>query len=296
MNEQQLQYFIKIADKQNLTHAAQELFVSPPALTATLRRLEAELGCQLFDHHGRNIVLNSRGQILYQYAKTALSALDTARKEIALAQEHSDTHLTVGLASPLICHDLMKAFLEQYPEIQLTHQVLRTSQLRSPTLKQDVDLIIAAGEDITEPGWEGQCIKSQNYLALAVYPAHPLAGRSGVRLEELSEERFIMIPRDYCFRNFLDRVFAQAGFSPKNILECDFAMRPTMLSARYGVVLSTAPVKGTGFYEDAVFIPVTEPKVDHPWYIFKSRNSMKSRAANLFWDFAVSYYKDTPAP
>ena len=296
MNEQQLQYFIKIAEKQNLTLAARELIISPPALTATLRRLETELGCQLFDHHGRNIVLNTRGQILYEYAKTALTALDTARAEIALAQQRSDTRLTVGLASPLICHDLLKAFLELYPEIQLTHPILRTSQLQSPALKQEVDFFIGSTGDITDPGWDKQCIKTDNFLSLAVYPSHPLAGRTGVRLEELSEERFIALPQEYCFRRFLDRVFEEAGFSPNYVLECDFAMRPTMLSARYGVVLSTAPVKGTEFYTDAVFIPITEPKIDHPWYIFKNRNSMRSQAANLFWEFAVSYYKDTPTP
>lgn len=291
MNEQQLRHFIKITEKQNLTLAAQELFISPPALTATLRRLEKELGCQLFDRRGRNIILNTRGQILLQYAQAALKLLDTAREEIAMAQQHSDTHLTIGLASPLICQDMLKAFLELHPEIQLTHQVLRINQLSSSTLKQEVDFIIASKDDVPGHGWEGQCIKSDNFLILAVYPSHPLASRSSIRLDELSNERFISIPREYCFRRFLDNVFEKAGFSPNLILECDFTMRPTMLNAQYGVLLSTDPIKDMGFYPDAVFIPITEPKIDHPWYIFKNHNSMKSRAANLFWDFAFSFYQ-----
>lgn len=292
MNEQQLHYFLKIAERQNLTLAAQELVISPPALTATLRRLEKELGCQLFDRQGRNIVLNTRGQILLQYAKTALHALDTAREEIALAQQQSDTHLTVGLASPLICHDMLKAFLELHPQIQLTHQVLRTSQLQSPTLKQEVDFIIASEGDIPESGWEGQCIKTNNFLSLAVYPSHPLANRSSVRLDELTNERFILMPREYCFRRYLDTVFAAAGFSPDLILECDFALRPTMLNAQYGVALISDTVKNAGFSPDTVFLPVTEPKIDHPWYIFRNRNSMRSQAAHLFWDFVVSFYEN----
>ncbi len=290
MNEQQLRYFIKVAEKQNLTLAAQELIISPPALTATLRRLEKELGCQLFDHSGRSIILNTRGQILLQYAQTALKALDTAKEEIALAQQHSDSHLTIGLASPLICHDLLKAFLEQHPEIQLTHQVLRINQLKSPALKQEVDFIISSKEDIPLPGWEGQLIKTNNYLALAVYPSHPLASRSSIRLDELSNERLILPPREYCFRQHLDNVFKLAGFSPNLILECDFAMRPTLLNAQYGVALISDTVKNTGFSPDTVFIPITEPRIDHPWYIFKNRNSTRSRAAKSFWDFAVSFY------
>lgn len=292
MNEQQLHYFIKVAEKQNLTLAAQELIISPPALTATLRRLEKELGCQLFDRSGRNIILNTRGQILLQYAKTALNALDTARAEITLAQQRSNTRLNIGLASPLICHDLLKAFLELHPEIQLTHQVLRIHQLNSPTLKQEVDFIIASKSDVTGPGWEGQLIKSKNFLVLAVYPSHPLANRSSIRLDELSNERLILIPREYCFRQYLDNTFETAGFYPSLVLECDFAMRPTLLNAQYGVALISETVKNTGFSPDTVFIPVTEPRFDHPWYIFKNRNSMKSHAANLFWDFAVSFYQN----
>lgn len=294
MNEQQLHYFIKIAEKQNLTLAAKELIISPPALTATLHRLEKELDCQLFDRSGRNIILNTRGQILLQYAKTALTALDAAREEIALAQQRSDTHLTIGLASPLICHDLLKAFLELHPKIQLTHQVLRVNQLSSPTLKHEVDFIIASEDGIPLPNWEGQRIKSNNFLVLAVYPSHPFASRSSIRLNELLNERLIVVSHEYCFRHFLDNVFEQAGFSPDLILECDFALRPTMLSAQYGVALISEVAKNAGFSPDTVFIHVTEPKIDHPWYIFKNRNSMKSHAAKLFWDFAVSFYKNDP--
>lgn len=290
MTDQQLRYFLKVAKKQNLTLAAQELIVSPPALTATLRRLEAELGCRLFERSGRNIVLSTSGQIMLQYATVALEALDTAKEEIVQAQQRRNLHLTVGLTSPLICHDALKTFLNLHPEIQLTHHVLRIDQMMSPSLKQDFEFVIAAEADTPGPGWEGQLIKSDNPLMLAVYSSHPLASRKSIRLDELSEERFIAIPREYCFRRFMDRVFEQAGIYPNVILECEFALRPTMLNAQYGVLLITDAVKNTGFSPDTVFIPVTAPAVNCPWHIFRHRNSMQTQAASLFWDFIVSYY------
>jgi len=290
MTDQQLRYFLKVAEKQSLTLAAQELIISPPALTATLRRLEAELNCRLFDRNGRNITLSTAGQIMFDYTKKALVSLDAAKEEINRAQEHSDRHLTVGLTSPLICHDALKTFLEQHPEIQLTHHVLRIDQLASPSLKKDFAFVIAGEEDDPGPDWEGQLIKSNNPLMLAVYSSHPLASRNSIRLDELADERFIAIPREYCFRRFMDRIFKQAGISPNVILECDFALRPTMLKAQYGVLLTTDAAKNTGFSSDTVFIPVTEPAINSPWHIFKHRNSMQTRAASLFWDFVVSYY------
>lgn len=295
MTDQQLRYFLKVAEKQSLTLAARELIISPPALTATLRRLESELNCRLFDRNGRNITLSTAGQIMFEYTQKALDSLDTAKEEINQAREHSDRRLTIGLTSPLICHDALKTFLELHPEIQLTHHVLRVDQLTSPSLKQDFAFVIAGEEDNPGPDWEGRLIKSDNPLMLAVYASHPLAGRSHVRLDELANERFIAIPREYGFRRFMDRIFAQAGISPNVILECEFALRPTMLQAQYGVLLTTDAAKDTGFSSDTVFISVTEPAINSPWHIFKHRHSMQSRAASLFWEFVVSYYGN-PAP
>lgn len=290
MNEQQLIYFKKLAENQNLSQTAQELIISPPALSATMRRLEEELGCRLFDRTGRNIVLSECGQILLRHTKEALSALDAAREEIASAQQHSDTHLTVGLTSPLACQDALQAFIQQYPEFQLTHRVLRTNQLSSPSLRQEVHFIIASKDDVPSRDWDGTLIKASNPLVLTVYPTHPLAKRESVHLKELEGERFIAIPRDYCFRNFMDKVFKDAGISPKIVLECEFAMRPAMLDAQYGVLLATAAVKNTGFSANTAYIPVTQPRIDYPWYIFRNRKPLQSKAATQFFEFMVSFY------
>ena len=290
MTEQQLIYFKKLAESQNLSHTAQELIISPPALSATMRRLEEELECRLFDRSGRNIVLSECGKILFRYTENILSELDAAREEIAAAQRQSDTHLVVGLTSPLACQDALQAFIQQYPEIQLTHRVLRINQLSSPTLRQEVHFVISSKDDVPSQYWESTLIKADNPLIVTVYPGHPLANRENVQLKELEGERFIAIPRDYCFRRFLDNVFKDAGISPRIVLECEFAMRPAMLNAQYGILVATAAVKNSGFSADTAYIPVAHPQIDYPWYIYRNRRPMQSRAATQFYDFITSFY------
>ena len=289
MNEQQLLYFQKLAESQNLSRTAQELVVSPPALSATIRRLEEELDCRLFDRNGRGIVLNQNGQILLRRVNEALSALDSAREEIALARQQAETSLTVGLTSPLICHDALQAFVKQYPHVHLTHRLLRFEQLSSPTLKHEVDFIIASEGEVHDGDWVGKLIDTSAYLVLAVYPSHPFAKREGINLREAVQERFIVIPRDYCFRRFMDKVFEMAGFSPNIILECDFALRSALLEEQYGILLTTSAVKDS-FSDSTVFVPVTEPKIKYPRYIYQHSKSLQTNAAALFWEFIADFY------
>lgn len=289
MNEQQMRYFQKLAERQNLSRTAQELVISPPALSAVIRRLEEELDCRLFDRNGRGIVLNQNGQLLLRRVNEALSALDTAREEIALARQKAETSLTVGLTSPLICHDALQAFVKQYPHIHLTHRLLRVEQLSSPTLKHEVDFIIASKDEVPDRDWAGKLIDTSAHLMLVVYPSHPFAKRDSIQLKEAAQERFIAISREYCFRRFMDKVFEMAGFSPNIILECDFALRQALLDEEYGILLTTSAIKES-FSDSAVFVPITEPNIHYPRYIYQSRKVPQTKAVGLFGEFMTHFY------
>ena len=290
MNEQQLVYFRKLAESQNLSKTAAELIISPPALSATIRRLEEELDCRLFDRIGHSIRLNENGEIFLHCANDVLATLDRAREDLAIAKQRADLHLTVGLSSPLICHDALHAFVKQYPEIQLTHRLLRIDQLSSPSLKHEVDFVIASKDDVPDGDWEGTLMNEKNPIMLAVYPSHPFAKRESVSLEEISSERFIAIPRDYCFRRFTDRAFEEQGIEPNIILECDFALRGAMLDAQHGILVTSAGTKNKIFSPNTVFVPLADFEINYPWYIFRRKKPLKTTAAELFNDFMISFY------
>ena len=72
----QLKYFCEIAREEHITRAAKNLNIAQPALSASLNRLEKELGVSLFDRVGRNISLNSCGQAFYQHISPALLLIE----------------------------------------------------------------------------------------------------------------------------------------------------------------------------------------------------------------------------
>ena len=82
MNLQHLTYFNKIAECGVLSKAAEELFITPSALSRAITSLEEEVGVTLFDKKGRNIVLNRYGKVFYEYVKKAIVEIDAGLNSI----------------------------------------------------------------------------------------------------------------------------------------------------------------------------------------------------------------------
>lgn len=78
----QLYYFKVLAEREHLTRTAESLMIAAPSLSATISRLENELGVKLFDRVGRNIRLNENGRILQRYVNEIFDALQNAKTEL----------------------------------------------------------------------------------------------------------------------------------------------------------------------------------------------------------------------
>jgi len=79
MELRHLRYFVAIAEERSFTRAAERLWVAQPGLSTQIRRLESELGLQLFERHTRGVDLTEAGELFLERARTALAAADAAR-------------------------------------------------------------------------------------------------------------------------------------------------------------------------------------------------------------------------
>ena len=92
----QLYYFKVLAEREHLTRTAESLMIAAPSLSATISRLENELGVKLFDRVGRNIRLNENGRILQRYVNEIFDALQNAKTELKDAGVRRDNCFTVA--------------------------------------------------------------------------------------------------------------------------------------------------------------------------------------------------------
>src|SRR2546423_1570343 len=79
MELRHMRYFVAIAEERSFTRAAERLWVAQPGLSTQIRRLESELGVQLFERHTRGVDLTDAGELFLERARTALAAADAAR-------------------------------------------------------------------------------------------------------------------------------------------------------------------------------------------------------------------------
>lgn len=143
----QLRYFKAVAESGNLTQTAKQLFISPSSLSATIARLEKELGVLLFDRQGNRLHLNSRGILFLESVNQTLSSLDNAVSEIQNMETERDTLLSVATTSPNVWIELFSAFQMKYPEVQVTHTALRLDEIQDPNCLYKYDFLIASPSD-----------------------------------------------------------------------------------------------------------------------------------------------------
>ena len=150
----QLHYFKILAEREHLTQTAKELMVSAPDLSASLARLEREVGVQLFDRVGRNIRLNEYGHIYLKHVNNIFASLENAKLEIQDARNTQNMRLSVGISSPIIWHEAFQAFIKAHPKIAISHTLVRTNVLGNPSTCAQFDFIITATRDLPGSDWD----------------------------------------------------------------------------------------------------------------------------------------------
>lgn len=106
----QLRYFLTVAELQHITKAAEALYITQPALSRSISRLEAGVGVPLFNRVGMRIELNKSGQIFYDYAKRSIDLLDKGMYLAKDAHNEAENQISIGASVP----GLLPMFMDEY--------------------------------------------------------------------------------------------------------------------------------------------------------------------------------------
>lgn len=144
MNFRSCKYFLTVCEMGTINAAARKLYISQQSLSQHIRKLETEVGTQLF-HRDNPLVLTPAGQVMKKTAQTILDTLEQMEREIAACRGDVVSQLTVGMldyGTPDFMPPLMELFLRQEPHVMLATRELYLDD----GLPQDIPLFISARE------------------------------------------------------------------------------------------------------------------------------------------------------
>ena len=289
----QLQYFCRLAESQHVTRTARELNISQPALSATIKKLENELGAPLFTREGRNITLSPYGKVFRDYVEEAFLSLENGRRAVADMWNGDALSLTVGLLEPLSWKDMIREFSLLYPGITLNVLSIEYSRFTDSLLDGQIDLYLG-GVNGMKPGELSRVhteVLREDDMVVMMPESHPMAGRETIDLRELKEEAFINLTPGSNFQEFINSLFKEAGFEPRISMICDSSLRFVMVAEGHGIIVTTRNAAGRATTPGLSWATLSYPKekrqVGLVWY----KGHIITSSMDKFIRFAREYYK-----
>lgn len=291
----QLRYFKALAEKGNLTKTAEELHLSAPALSVSIKRLEEELRTKLFDRRkGSILVLNDKGQMFLAEVSKTLDGLDAAIKNIQETNRATVHHISLATSSPMLYQDLLVAFRIAHPDIYVSHTFLNLYQMAEKSQLDRFDCIIAAPGDIPQKllGDIDSCVLYRNDCPLVMaYPTHRFAMRQSVSLSELRGEPFVALGKATSSRKMFDSIFEEAGFAPNIVFECDYGMRSRLIAEGHGLGISTLFVKLSMPKSSEHFVELNDCTYKRKQSLYWKKRVTNNASIPIFREFAIAYYQ-----
>lgn len=219
MNSTQLKCFIEAAERLSFTAAAEQLYMSQPALSRNISALEEELGVMLFLRKNNVLSLTPGGEMLYGWVKENTAAFEQAVREAKKANSRGHDRLVLGFVNNEILSDrdskTIALFRVKHPEVELTIVHSPAREIIRHLTEQRMDIAVMIGT-AAYGNPRLNYIESAHYRrCVAVSITHPLAGKDHVSLKEFAGDTFLSLRHDVStLSSTVREVCAEAGFTP----------------------------------------------------------------------------------
>ncbi|MGQ0522072.1 MAG: LysR family transcriptional regulator [Betaproteobacteria bacterium] len=218
MDLRDIEYFAVIAEHGHLGRAAEALGLGQPALSVSLRRLEASAGAKLVKRTPKGVELTDVGSALLSHVRRLkLARADLAREISDLAKGQAG-HLRIG-TSPVIANEILpnasRTLLKDTPQVTLDISIAAsTDALLKELRKGEFDVVVSQMSDAPREGLVREALWDDEFVVYASV-RHPLSKCKIIRLADLANERWAATAASGILAwNSLQRTFEERGLPP----------------------------------------------------------------------------------
>jgi LysR family hydrogen peroxide-inducible transcriptional activator len=202
MTLNELRFIVAVAQERNFRRAAEKAYISQPALSLAIQKLEEELGLKIFERGKAEIGITPVGSAIVEQAQRVLEEVEQIRVIAAQGKNQLTAPLRVGIihsVGPYLLPDLIPALKKVAPNMSLEVEENITANLETLLRNGKLDVII-----IALPFGDAGILTRAMYdepFEVVVNNEHRWADRRSIKAHELAEEKVLLLDSGHCFSN-----------------------------------------------------------------------------------------------
>jgi DNA-binding transcriptional LysR family regulator len=185
--------FYKVAQNHSFSKAAEELLLSQPTISMQVKKLEAELGVNLFDRFGKNIYLSREGEFVYSYAEKIFETVKELEDLIAAQRGKIVGNIHIGASNTPGVHiipQLLGIFKQSYPDISTHLHIRNTREILNMIITNQVDFAVIGGKYDYKKTFKAKKLLDDSVIMIAS-PENPLTQKDFIFAEDLIDQPLI---------------------------------------------------------------------------------------------------------
>jgi LysR family hydrogen peroxide-inducible transcriptional activator len=201
MTLSELRYIVAVAREKHFGKAAKACHISQPTLSVSVKKLEDELGVQIFERRANEVALTPIGERIVQQAQQALESADAVKSVAQMGKDQLIGPLKIGAiytVGPYLFPELIPVLRKKAVDMPLVIEENYTAVLSEKLKNGELDVIVIA-LPYDEPGIVTLPLYEEPFVVLL--PAgHPLTQRKLIKSEHLENETVLLLGAGHCFR------------------------------------------------------------------------------------------------
>lgn len=220
----QYKIFYAVAKAGNISKAAKELYISQPAISKAISKLEESLCVSLFTRNSRGVQLTAEGQVLYSHVTNAFDTLNRGENELKRIKEFNIGQIRIGVSNTLCKYILLpylKSFVDQYPHVNITIDSQDTARTITMLEQQQLDIGLIA-EPKTRRSLTFLPIMqiADTFVCTRTYLEN-LKIREGKTVDVFASGHIMLLDRNNMTRTYIDAYLTDNQIEPKQVLEAN---------------------------------------------------------------------------
>ncbi|MHB8252698.1 MAG: LysR family transcriptional regulator [Acidiferrobacter sp.] len=286
---QQLRLFEAVARHRSYTRAAEELYLTQPAVHIQVRRLEESIGLPLIERVGKKLLLTRAGEEVYKTTLTVLTQLKVLSSAIGdmKGKVAGPLKIAVVTSAKFFMPHFLGLFIHKHLEVQPQLTVTNRARVLE-RLSGNLDDFVIMGQIPDNLDLAVQPFMD-NPLVVVANPEHPLAGKKNIPLERITDERFLLREVGSGTRNATTQLLAEHGLSVRPYMELGSseAIKQAIMADLGVSVLSLSSLELELLSNRIVILDVKGFPLHRMWYAVHLGGKQLGLTASVFLDFLI---------